>query len=178
MPGEVDKRDGGARAHRETGAPVAVGRSEKMSKSKKNVGRPGGDHRRPTAPTRRAGSCCPTARPSATWNGPRPASRAPGASSSGCGGWSTEAAAPQPARRSRAVADGDPEAGDGLRQAVHQTIAGVADDIEAFHFNKAVARIYELANRIGDFDRDGEATRRRAGPGARRSRSWCGWSRR
>ena len=32
-------------------------------------------------------SCCPTARPSATWNGPRRASRAPGASSTACGAW-------------------------------------------------------------------------------------------
>ena len=37
-----------------------------------------------TAPTPRAGSCCRTARPSATSNGPRPASPAPGASSSAC----------------------------------------------------------------------------------------------
>ena len=44
-----------------------------------------------TAPTRCAGSCCPTARPSATSNGPRPASRAPGASCTGCGAWSTSA---------------------------------------------------------------------------------------
>ena len=34
---------------------------------------------RPTAPTPRACSCCPTARPSATSSGPRPASTAPGA---------------------------------------------------------------------------------------------------
>ena len=45
-----------------------------------------------TAPTPRAGSCCRTARPSATSNGPRPASPAPGASSSGCSA--------SPARRS------------------------------------------------------------------------------
>ena len=41
------------------------------------------------APTRCAGSCCRTARPSATSNGRRRGSRAPRASSSGCGGWST-----------------------------------------------------------------------------------------
>jgi len=31
---------------------------------------------------------------------------------------------------------------------LHKTIAGVADDIEALSFNKAVAKLYELANMI------------------------------
>ncbi len=31
---------------------------------------------------------------------------------------------------------------------MHQTIAAVAEDIEALSFNKAVARIYELASAI------------------------------
>jgi leucyl-tRNA synthetase len=35
-----------------------------------------------------------------------------------------------------------------LRKATHKTIAGVTDDIEGFTFNKAVARLYELANAI------------------------------
>jgi leucyl-tRNA synthetase len=35
-----------------------------------------------------------------------------------------------------------------LRRAAHKSIAGVSTDIEAFHFNKAVARLYELANAI------------------------------
>ena len=35
-----------------------------------------------------------------------------------------------------------------LRRAAHKAIAGVSTDIEAFHFNKAVARLYELANTI------------------------------
>ncbi len=46
--------------------------------------RPGRDHPRLRRRTPRAGSCCPTARPSAISNGPRPASPAPGASSSAC----------------------------------------------------------------------------------------------
>ncbi len=33
-----------------------------------------------------------------------------------------------------------------LRQKTHQTIAAVTDDIEKFHFNKAIARIRELTN--------------------------------
>jgi len=35
-----------------------------------------------------------------------------------------------------------------LRRTLHQTIKGVADDIEALSFNKAVAKIYTLANAI------------------------------
>ncbi|MEM8833739.1 MAG: leucine--tRNA ligase [Pseudomonadota bacterium] len=38
-----------------------------------------------------------------------------------------------------------------LRSTVHQSIKGVADDIEAFHMNKAVARIRELSNAITAF---------------------------
>ena len=38
-----------------------------------------------------------------------------------------------------------------LRRAAHKTIAGLSADIEAFHFNKAVARLYELANTISAF---------------------------
>ncbi|HEY9348734.1 MAG TPA: class I tRNA ligase family protein, partial [Inquilinus sp.] len=40
-------------------------------------------------------------------------------------------------------------AAEGLRRALHKTIAGVGDDLERFHFNKAVARIRELTNLIG-----------------------------
>ena len=45
-----------------------------------------------------------------------------------------------------------PEAGvqSDLRQSVHQAIAGVTDDLEGFHFNRAVARIYGLVNIISD----------------------------
>ena len=39
-----------------------------------------------------------------------------------------------------------------LRQLVHKTIAAVTKDIEAFHFNKAVARIRELTNALEKLD--------------------------
>jgi len=38
-----------------------------------------------------------------------------------------------------------------LRQVVHKAIQGVTGDIEAFRFNRAVARIHELANAVGAF---------------------------
>ena len=40
---------------------------------------------------------------------------------------------------------------------IHQTIAGVTEDLDSFHFNRAVARIYELVNRLGSLSQDTEA---------------------
>lgn len=44
-----------------------------------------------------------------------------------------------------------------LRRQAHQTIIGVASDIEEFHMNKAVARLRELSNTIGSFQPKNEA---------------------
>ena len=136
-----------------TASPVEVGRVGEDVQVEEERRRPRPDHRTTTAPTPRAGSCCRTARPSATSNGPRPASPAPGASSSGC--------IASPARRwpslpppARPSPRRFPTRRRALRRAAHKTIAGVSADIEAFHFNKAVARLYELANAI-----DGAASR-------------------
>lgn len=38
------------------------------------------------------------------------------------------------------------------RRIVHKTIAAVSDDLERFHFNKAVARIREMTNALGELD--------------------------
>ena len=38
------------------------------------------------------------------------------------------------------------------RKATHKTIAAIGDDLEKFHFNKAVARIRELTNTLADLD--------------------------
>jgi leucyl-tRNA synthetase len=43
-----------------------------------------------------------------------------------------------------------------VRKATHKTIAAVTDDIEHFHFNKAVARIRELSNLLGDTRFEGQ----------------------
>jgi leucyl-tRNA synthetase len=40
------------------------------------------------------------------------------------------------------------DAANDLRRATHKTVQGVTDDIARFHFNKAVARIHELTNRL------------------------------
>ena len=48
-----------------------------------------------------------------------------------------------------AVADSSDEGEDkALRRKLHQTVAGVAGDVEALSFNKAVAKIFELVNLI------------------------------
>ncbi len=41
-----------------------------------------------------------------------------------------------------------------LRRLAHKTTRGVAEDIEAFHMNKAVARVRELSNALGGFKYD------------------------
>ena len=85
-PEEVSASAYGVMIETTSGQPVTIGRVEKMSKSKKNTVDPASDRRSNMAPTRSAGSCSPTARRSGTWNGASPASKARGASSSGCGG--------------------------------------------------------------------------------------------
>jgi leucyl-tRNA synthetase len=52
-----------------------------------------------------------------------------------------------------------------LRRRIHKTVAAVTDDLETFHFNRAVARIYELVNAtaaLGSDDHDSAAVRREA----------------
>ena len=39
-----------------------------------------------------------------------------------------------------------------LRRQVHKTVDAITSDIEAFHFNKAVARLYELTNALSGYD--------------------------
>ncbi len=41
-----------------------------------------------------------------------------------------------------------------IRKATHKTIAAVTEDIERFHFNKAIARVRELSNLLSDIKSD------------------------
>jgi leucyl-tRNA synthetase len=131
-PGEV-KKDGDDWVHIESGHPVTPGRVEKMSKSKKNVVDPDAIIDRFGADAVRwfMLSDSPPER-DLPWSE---------AGIEGCGrfvqrlwrlfgGYDTAAA-------------GEDEK---LRRKTHQTIAAVAEDIEALAFNKAVARIYELTS--------------------------------
>jgi len=42
--------------------------------------------------------------------------------------------------------------GNALRRAAHKSVQSVTEDIDQFHFNRAVARIYELTNSISGFN--------------------------
>ncbi|HYC66000.1 MAG TPA: leucine--tRNA ligase, partial [Reyranellaceae bacterium] len=145
MPEEVS-RDGAKVVRLSDKSPVEVGRSEKMSKSKKNVVDPDQIIRDYGADTARwfMLSDSPPER-DLEWT-----------EAGVTGAWRFQqrlhriaseaierlpaAGAPKPGQFSPAATE--------LRRAAHKTIAGVSADIEAFHFNKAVARLYELANVI------------------------------
>ena len=156
-PDEVEQ-SGGAARRRDTGAAVEIGPSEKMSKSKKNVVAPesiidmyGADTIRwfmlsDTPPERNI-----------EWTE---------TGAEGC--WRFV----QRVYRLVTETVGLPEVGTvvtsdlggsaiALRQAAHRAIAWVTEDLEALRFNRAVARIYELANTIGAASVDVEGTVRR-----------------
>jgi leucyl-tRNA synthetase len=54
-----------------------------------------------------------------------------------------------------------------VRQIIHKSIAGVTDDLERFHFNRAVGRIHELVNALSDIKGDDDASRRTRREGLR-----------
>ena len=54
---------------------------------------------------------------------------------------------PAPGTPAPLAFDADAEA---LRRITHRTVAAVTGDLEAFHFNRAVARVRELANALGE----------------------------
>jgi leucyl-tRNA synthetase len=148
LPEEIEKH-GGVALRKGSNEPVLIGPSEKMSKSKKNVIAPetiidifGADTIRwfmlsDTPPER-----------DLEWTED---------GAEGC--WRfvqrihrlvTEAETlPPPGTKLETVADGPALE---LRRAAHRAIVSVTDDLEALRFNRAVARVYELANAISGAD--------------------------
>ncbi|HEY3639373.1 MAG TPA: leucine--tRNA ligase, partial [Rhizomicrobium sp.] len=145
LPEEIEKTNGVATL-RSTGEPVEIGPSEKMSKSKKNVIAPetiidvyGADTIRwfmlsDTPPER-----------DIEWTE---------SGAEGC--WRfvqriyrlvTETALDGPADAPIPASLTEPALE--LRRASHRATAAVTEDLEALRFNRAVARIYELANALG-----------------------------
>ena len=133
-PDEIERRDG-VMVELASGAPVTVGRIEKMSKSKKNTVDPGPivDQYGADAVRWFVISDSPPER-DLEW------------SEAGIeGAWRF-------VQRLWRLTDADPVNAEGedreLDRKLHKTIAAIATDIEALSFNKAVARLYELANAI------------------------------
>jgi leucyl-tRNA synthetase len=149
FPEAVLKTDGGTTVALEDRKPVKVGRVEKMSKSKKNV--VGLD-------AIREQYGIDTAR----WFmlSDSPPERDMEWTSAGIeGAWRYtqrlwrfvgESIAALPAAGAPAPNDFSDRAR-ALRQTMHRTVRDVTSDIEAFHFNKAVARLYEATNALTAF---------------------------
>ena len=156
-PEEVEVGPAGM-IERATGAPVAVGPSVKMSKSRKNVVDPeriiadyGADVARwfmlSDSPPER----------DVEWT----AAGVEGASRHVQRVWRMlRAALPGLPPHGSAPEDGAEALA--LRRATHKTIAGVTADIEGFAFNKAVARLYEFANALARAPEAAPAARREA----------------
>ena len=146
FPSEVDSGKEGA-FHLETGRPVTVGRSVKMSKSERNVVDPEQIIERYGADTARWFMLSDS-----------PPERDLEWTDAGVeGAWrftqrlwrmTVEAlpALPAPNASIPAVFG---SAAETLRRATHRAVAQITDDIEGFRFNVAVARNHELANAIG-----------------------------
>jgi len=152
MPDDVEPGEGGSLVVRGSGLPVTVGRTEKMSKSKKNVVDPEQIIETYGADTARLFMLSDS-----------PPDRDLDWSEAGIeGAWRyvnrlwrlidepvvpfVEIGTPKPSELSGNA--------DVLDRLIHKTTAAVSHDLDRFHFNKAVARIRELTNEIDDLSGD------------------------
>lgn len=143
-PGEV-KKSGDDYTHIESGAPVTVGRVEKMSKSKKNVVDPDDIIAQYGADAVR-------------WfmlSDSPPERDLPWTEAGIEGSWRFVNRVWRLFGEADAGAEGQDKP---LDRKLHQTIDGVAKDVEALGFNKAVAKIYELVNAIEKAKRSASRT--------------------
>lgn len=150
LPSDAVEGDEGELVHKTDGRPVEVGASIKMSKSKKNVVDPeliistyGAD----------------TARLFMLSDSP-PERDLEWTDSGVEGNWRflnrlwrliTEPKAPLAAKGTAIPAKLSSETAK-IRSNIHKTIAAVTDDLAKFHFNKAVARLREMTNMLGNMD--------------------------
>ncbi|HKY83002.1 MAG TPA: class I tRNA ligase family protein, partial [Sphingobium sp.] len=133
-PGEIERNSEGA-VLMSDGAPVTVGRVEKMSKSKKNVVDPDDIIAQYGADAVR-------------WfmlSDSPPERDLPWTEAGIEGSWRFVNRLWRLFGEADQAAEGQDKA---LDRKLHQTIDGVAKDIEALSFNKAVAKIYELTNAV------------------------------
>lgn len=146
-PEEVDRAADGSLHHVQTGQPVNGGRSEKMSKSKRNVVDPAQIIATYGADTARLFMLSDS-----------PPERDLEWTEAGIdGAWryvnrlwrmviTMADALPAPGSAMPELGN----AAQSLRRLTHKAIAAISDDLERFHFNKAVARLRELTNALGD----------------------------
>jgi len=143
----IIETDGDTRTarHAQTGAPIAIGSVEKMSKSKKNVVDPDEIVRSYGADTARwfMLSDSPPER-DVQWT----ESGVEGASRFQQRIWRLVHDTVELSEQSSVTVSTDSTDILALRKTIHRTVAGVAQDIEALGFNRAVARIYELTNAL------------------------------
>jgi leucyl-tRNA synthetase len=150
-PGQVVEEGGRAR-HAETGEPVTVGPVIKMSKSKRNTIDPERIIAEYGADTARFFMLSDS-----------PPDRDVEWTTAGVEGawrflqrvWRMLDDGPL-AEPGASAPDAPSDAALALRKATHKAIDGVTAEIEGFAFNKAVARLYELANAIGRAGAEGE----------------------
>jgi leucyl-tRNA synthetase len=152
-PEEVEQA-GGARRRRSDHAPVTVGRMEKMSKSRKNV-----------VGLERVVETYGADTARLLLLSDSPPERDLEWSDAGIeGAWRYvgrlwrlvhEPAAPLPPSGTQPPSAVSPAA-DRLRRSLHRTIAAVGGDLDAFRFNRAVARVRELTNAIAELPGSGE----------------------
>ncbi|MDH3231121.1 MAG: leucine--tRNA ligase [Alphaproteobacteria bacterium] len=162
LPSEIEKRPDGKVVEAGNGGPVTVGRSESMSKSKKNVVDPEQIIDAFGADTARLFMLSDT-----------PPERDLDWTDAGVeGAWRYVnrlwRMVTEPSGKVAALGAGMPQLGaaaEGAWRLIHKTIAGVTDDLDTFRFNRAVARIRELTNLLGEIvgDADDLAWVRRAG---------------
>ncbi|MCZ6510535.1 MAG: class I tRNA ligase family protein, partial [Alphaproteobacteria bacterium] len=149
-PAHVVRQANGSAERADTGVPVEIGRVEKMSKSKKNTVDPTDVIEHFGADTARwfILSDSPPDR-DMEWTDAgvqgafRYVNRVARLIDDHLGAL-TEPDAPLPGELSSSAAE--------LRRVTHKTIVGITDDYERFHFNKSVARLYELTNAISALD--------------------------
>ena len=139
FPHEVEKKPAGQYVCSADQTPVTVGRSEKMSKSKKNV-------IDPTQIIEMYGA--DTARWFVLSDSP-PDRDFEWTNAGAEGAWRFI----QKIWRLLSLLHNPSPSAESLplfRRTIHKTIAGVTADIEAFRFNRAIARLYELVNAFSD----------------------------
>ncbi len=153
FPDQVRRADGGGYVRADNGAPVEVGRVEKMSKSKRNVIDPENIIRTYGADTARLFMLSDS-----------PPERDLEWTESGVEGawrylnrlWSriAEPERPLPPAGTPRPAELSPAA-QALERAVHKTVKAVGESVERWRYNSAVARVRELSNALAAAGGDG-----------------------